>query len=88
MKLMILDKIIILLLIAFLVNIPLGYWRRDKKKFSLSWYVLIHASIPLIYILRKTWGITFSYVPFFVTFAIFGQVLGSKKLWPTKLLKK
>lgn len=35
------------------VNIPCGAWREHCEKFSGSWFLAVHASIPFIAMLRK-----------------------------------
>ena len=45
-------KIFFVSLLCFLINIPMGLMRERSKKFSLAWFLWIHASIPLIIALR------------------------------------
>lgn len=65
-------------LIAFLVNIPMGYIRENHPKFSLKWLLWIHASIPLIIYLRITLGISPWFIPVGILLAILGQIVGSR----------
>jgi ferrochelatase len=69
---------IALLLIAFLVNIPLGYIREATPRFSFHWFLWIHASIPLIVYLRMAWGTSKSLIPISILFAIIGQLWGAR----------
>mmetsp|Transcript_26628 Transcript_26628/g.32325 ORF Transcript_26628/g.32325 Transcript_26628/m.32325 type:complete len:381 (+) Transcript_26628:158-1300(+) len=60
------------------VNVPLGVWREHTEKFSAEWFVAIHASVPLIAMMRKA-----SLVPQYaivgtIVCAILGQVIGSR----------
>ncbi len=64
-------------LIAFLVNLPLGYIRESSPKFSLLWFFWIHASIPLIIYLRLILGTSKLFIPISILFAIIGQIIGS-----------
>lgn len=66
------------LLIAFLVNIPLGMWRATLRKKTFLWWFAIHASIPLIIYLRRTWHISNWIIPVNIAVAILGQILGSR----------
>ncbi len=70
---------LILSLVAFLVNIPMGYIRENCPKFSLRWLFWIHASIPLIIYMRITLGTSKWFIPFGILMAIIGQVIGSRR---------
>ncbi|KAK9844389.1 hypothetical protein WJX74_001893 [Apatococcus lobatus] len=65
-------------LVAAAANIPFGAWRENFEKFSLGWFVAIHATIPFIALLRKgvvmpRWAILLT-----ITGAIAGQTVGSR----------
>ncbi|KAK3267444.1 hypothetical protein CYMTET_23996 [Cymbomonas tetramitiformis] len=38
---------------SLVTNVPLGAWREHVVKFSPEWFVAIHASIPLVVLMRK-----------------------------------
>ncbi len=65
-------------LISFGLNIPLGLWRATTKKFSLSWFISIHTAVPLIYYLRVSQGLNYWTIPFFFALAILGQIAGGR----------
>ena len=65
---------------ALAVNIPLGKWRSKYKKFTIIWWLLIHASIPLIVAMRIWLDTPSIYIPLFILSAISGQLIGSKLL--------
>ncbi|MDR2805111.1 MAG: hypothetical protein LBB85_05620 [Dysgonamonadaceae bacterium] len=72
-------NVLILSLIAFLVNIPLGKWRGKYKKLTWPWWLIIHASIPLIIPLRICLFNTPNiFIPLFITLAVLGQFIGAK----------
>jgi len=77
---MLIINLLLLFSSAFILNVPLGYLRRKKKKFSASWFFYIHASIPFLYFLRQYLHIKLAYVPFCILFAIAGQLVGAKYL--------
>ncbi|KAK9861449.1 hypothetical protein WJX84_000357 [Apatococcus fuscideae] len=67
-------------LVAAAANIPFGAWRENFEKFSLGWFVAIHATIPFIALLRKgvvmpRWAILLT-----ITGAIAGQTLDTQTL--------
>lgn len=61
-------------IIALVVNIPLGCWRHRVRKFSLSWFIAVHLSVPLIIYLRLKTGVPMVWVPVTIGFAIVGQL--------------
>ena len=65
-------------LTAFLVNIPFGYLRQGTKKFSVAWFVWVHASIPLIIYLRISLGTSKMFIPAAIAIAVCGQWAGSR----------
>lgn len=66
----------LLLLIAFMANVPLGYLREASVKFSLRWFVYIHLSIPVIILLRHHYGFGWIFIPFTLGCAVIGQLVG------------
>ena len=72
------DRVIILVGVAFLSNLPLGYLRRPVRKFSALWFLYIHASIPFLILLRLGMGISFWYIPLSLIFAVAGQLAGAR----------
>lgn len=68
---------IIASILAFVLNIPLGYMRAKTRKYSIQWVLWIHASIPFIVWFRiandlENWIIVVN-----IVLAILGQLLGS-----------
>lgn len=68
--------LVMLLMIAVSVNLPLGYLREASRKYSLRWVVFIHASIPLLVIMRQFYGFSWHWIPVTLGCAVLGQVLG------------
>lgn len=73
------------LLAAFAINLPLGYYRAEHDRFSIPWWLLIHASIPILVPLRKfalrgvnpgSWGKWV--IPMNIAVAVMGQWAGGK----------
>lgn len=67
-----------LLLVAFLLNVPLGYLRESCARYSVRWFVYIHLSIPIIVLLRMTYGFDWPVIPFTLGCAVVGQLLGGR----------
>jgi len=64
--------------LALTLNIPLGYLRQGRRKYSFAWLVYIHLSIPLIVYLRIANHVTSWLIPFFILCAIAGQIVGGR----------
>lgn len=69
-------KLIIVELVSFGLNIPLGMWRVRTKKFSLSWFISIHIAMPIIYFLRVSQSLGYWTIPISIVFSIIGQLMG------------
>jgi hypothetical protein len=65
------------------VNVPLGIWRRGLRRFSLTWFVAIHASIPLLVAMRLTLVRPNWVIPPEIVLAVIGQLIGVRlpQLW-------
>lgn len=70
----------ILILFAFtlILNLPFGYLRTRSRKYSLRWFLCIHAPIPFIFIARTVSHIEMKYIPVFALAALAGQIVGGK----------
>ncbi len=70
----------ILILFAFtlILNLPFGYLRTRSIKYSLRWFLCIHAPIPFIFIARTVSHIEMKYIPVFALAAVAGQIVGGK----------
>jgi hypothetical protein len=71
-------NILIVSAIALTINIFLGRWRVKYRKFTFKWWLLIHASIPLIIPLRIWLNTPEICIPLFIGLAVAGQFIGSK----------
>jgi hypothetical protein len=71
-------NILIVSVVAFATNLLLGRWRTRYRKFTVKWWLLIHASIPLIIPLRVWLDTPVVFIPVFIGLAIAGQFAGSK----------
>jgi hypothetical protein len=71
-------NLVILLFIAFGMNVPLGYLREGQRKFSVRWFVYIHLSIPIIIAARLTFGFGWGVVPLTLGCAVVGQLVGGQ----------
>jgi hypothetical protein len=60
------------------LNLPFGYWRQGVRKFSLAWFVAVHAPVPIVAILRAASGLGFQWstLPVMLAAYFLGQFLG------------
>ena len=75
---------LVALVVTFVINVPLGFWRAGVRKFSPQWFLAVHAAVPMVIALRFALGLPFHWklLPFFVTAYFGGQFAGSRlRLW-------
>jgi hypothetical protein len=62
------------------VNLPFGYWRAGTRRFSLAWFLAVHAPVPLAVALRWVSGLGFqlSTLPLLVAAYFGGQFVGGR----------
>jgi hypothetical protein len=66
--------------LVVLLNLPPGYLRAGVKKFSVPWFIAVHAAIPLVALLRFVMGVGWrlATLPLFVVAYALGQFLGGE----------
>lgn len=67
-----------LIVAAFLVSIPCGYFRENFRKFSIPWLFLAHLPIPLVIHLRHLTGFDWRAIPLTLISVIIGQMIGAR----------
>lgn len=63
---------------SLFTNVPLGAWREHLVKFSPAWFVAVHASIPLVIMMRKSVLLPKTAIIATIGCAILGQFYGSR----------
>ncbi len=71
-------KVLIVAVIALGLNILLGKYRARFRKMTIKWWLLIHASIPIIIPLRIYLNTPRITIPLFIGLAVIGQIIGNK----------
>ena len=80
--------LLVVCLTIFVMNLPCGAWRFFTKKFSIAWFISIHAPIPLIGIIRNSLDVDLTVVTasicvgFFVLGQLIGRIIASKTVKP------
>lgn len=83
-------NILIVAVIALGLNICLGRYRARFRKMTAMWWIMIHASIPIIIPLRIWLQTPKMAIPLFIGLAVIGQLIGSRlvtvknKIYKTK----
>jgi hypothetical protein len=65
---------------VFAVNLPFGFWRAGVRRFSLPWFLAVHAPVPLVIGIRLLSGLGWRpiTIPFFVAAFFAGQYTGGR----------
>lgn len=71
-------QVALLMVLAAVINVPLGYQRQASEKFSFAWYFYVHISIPFIIYLRIKSGFGWQFIPFTLAGAVTGQIIGGR----------
>lgn len=71
-------KMLCIAALGMAANIPLGIWREHTLKFSLSWFIAVHAAVPFIAMLRKAVVMPKTAIALTIGASILGQVIGSR----------
>jgi hypothetical protein len=69
---------------VLVVNLPFGFWRATTRRFSLPWFLAVHAPVPLVIGLRLLSGLGWqlSSVPALAGAFLAGQFVGGRLcLW-------
>lgn len=72
--------IVYLGLASFVINVPFGFWREGVKKFSMQWFIAVHAAVPVVITLRIMAGTEWHIltIAFLVLCYFLGQFLGAR----------
>ena len=71
-------KLMAVAMASTLLNIPFGMLREHTRKFSPQWFLVVHATIPFIAMLRKAIVMPPYAIAFTIAAAIGGQAIGAK----------
>lgn len=67
-----------IILLAFVLNIPFGYFRQRSRKFSVRWWLYVHMPVPLVIVARIALNADYRFIPVFILSAVAGQFFGGK----------
>jgi ABC-type dipeptide/oligopeptide/nickel transport system permease subunit len=69
---------LLIALSAFVINIPLGYFRSRCRRYSVMWFVYVHLSVPLIFLARVLSHTDYQFIVLFILAAATGQYFGGR----------
>ena len=74
------DRLLLVAVCVAVLNLPFGFWRAGMRKFSVAWFVAVHAPVPIVAGLRIASGLGFQWSTFPVIVAAYfaGQFLGGR----------
>jgi hypothetical protein len=67
-------------LAVLLLNLPFGFWRAGVRKFSVPWFLAVHAPVPMVVGVRLMAGLGWQLATFPVLIGAFftGQIVGGR----------
>ena len=65
-------------LVAFALNVPMGAWREQVRRFSWQWFMAIHLPVPIVAAMRIGWDVPAMSIPLLLAISVAGQVVGSR----------
>jgi len=75
-------SVLLIMSLAFVLNIPFGYLRSRSRKFSARWFIYVHISIPVIIAARLLSHTDYRFIPLFILAAVAGQYIGGRMELP------
>ncbi len=65
---------------VLVVNLPFGFWRAGVRRFTLPWFLAVHAPVPLVVGLRVLSGLGWqpSTIPVLASMFFAGQFFGGR----------
>ncbi|RKQ63295.1 hypothetical protein C7457_0160 [Thermovibrio guaymasensis] len=72
------EKLLFVILVTLLMNIPFGWLREGVRKFSPLWFLYVHFPIPFIIAMRIGLGIEWKFAPLLILVAVLGQFIGAR----------
>jgi len=73
-------ELLIALGLVCAANLPFGYWRAGLAKLSPTWFVAVHAPVPLVFLIRHWLGLEWrlASLPLFLGAYFTGQFFGGR----------
>ncbi len=72
------EKLLIVVAITLILNMPSGWFREKTEKFSKKWFLYIHLPIPFIVLSRILMGLSIKFAPALIATAVAGQLAGGR----------
>jgi hypothetical protein len=72
------EKILLLMFLAFALNVPFGYLRARSRKYSFRWFLWIHLPVPFVILSRLVTSTDYRIIPLLLIASLAGQFLGGR----------
>lgn len=72
------EKVLLLMFLAFALNVPFGYLRARSRKYSFRWFLWIHLPVPFIILSRLVTSTDYRIIPLLLIASLAGQFLGGR----------
>lgn len=74
---------------SVLINLPFGFWRAGTERFTVPWFVAVHAPVPVVVGVRIILGLRWqpAILPVLIGASFTGQFLGGslRNWWKERL---
>lgn len=72
------DHLVFSLFLAFFLHLPFGVYGARFERFTRPWSRCLYIPIVITIILRRSLGIGYGLIPYFIAVALIGQVIGKR----------
>jgi hypothetical protein len=72
------DHLVFSLFLTFFLHLPFGAYGARFKRFTRPWGRCLYIPIVITIILRRSLGIGYGLIPYFIVIALIGQVIGKR----------
>ncbi len=72
------ENVLLLMFLAFALNVPFGYLRARSRKYSFRWFLWIHLPVPFVILSRLATSTDYRIIPLLLIASLAGQFLGGR----------
>ncbi len=74
------NQVLLAALGTFVVNLPFGWMRESTRKFSVGWFLAVHAPVPMVMLIRRAAGVSLGWrtLPALLLSYFLGQAVGAR----------
>ena len=72
------EHLVFSLFLTFFLHLPFGFYGARFERFTRPWGRCLYIPIVITIILRRSLGIGYGLIPYFIAVALIGQVIGKR----------